>query len=255
MGREPRPSHRGAISGRVPDGTAAPLPRRRPRDSQRSRVYRAETPLPGLRLADLDACAGYAAGVAASPWWSARFPHLHPGRLPRFRPGRGARQAFYREEEHPGGTVATITLPRRYRTAGVVLHEMAHWALAEATDLPQHGRTFARLLLDASTEFLGADAGEALAASYKGEKVRVARPPRRGPDGRYQYGWDERLRLGRDRPLRVSFTPPGGRPSEVHGVLTGRERGSSVLVLRAGHDRSTGTVRVPVTAVWRVLPG
>jgi len=239
----------------MPDGVAEPAARRRPRDSQRSRVYRAETPLPGRPLPDLRSCELYAADVAGSSWWGARFPHLQPGRLPRFRPGRGARQAFYREEIHDHGVVSTITLPRRYRTAGVVLHEMAHWALAEATDLPQHGRTFARLLLDASTEFLGREAGAALAESYAGEKVRVARPPRAGPDGLLHYGWDERLRLGRDRSLRIGYTPPGARPSELHGVLTGRERGSSVLVVRPHHGRPVERVRVPVSSVWRVRPG
>jgi len=239
----------------MPAGDAPAAARRRPRDAQRSRVYRAETPLPGHALPELGRCESYAASIASSAWWTQRFPHLHAGRLPRFRPGRGARQAFYREEIHGPTVESTITLPRRYRTAGVVLHEMAHWALAEATDLPQHGRTFARLLLDATGEFLGTEAGAALAGSYAGEKVRVGRPARRGPDGRYHYGWDERLRLGRDRSLRISFTPRGGRASEVHGVLTGRERGSSVLVVRPHHGHGIARVRVPVTEVWRVRPG
>lgn len=239
----------------VPPADDPSFGRRRPRDAQRSRVYRAETPLPGPRLPDLDHCEQYAESVTGSPWWRARFPAHHAGRLPRFRPGNGARQAFYREEHHPRGVVATITLPRRYRTAGVVLHEMAHWALADAYDLPQHGRTFARLLLDASTEFLGAEAGAALAASYRAERVRIARPPRRGPDGRLHYGWDERLRLGRERSLRISFTPVGGAPGEAHGILTGRERGSSVLVLRPHDRRFAGAVRIPVSTVWMVRAG
>ena len=32
---------------------------------------------------------------------------------------------------------------------GVVLHELVHWALAHAPDLPHHGSTFARVLVDA----------------------------------------------------------------------------------------------------------
>ena len=84
----------------------------------------------------------------------ARFPEHGLAEAPRLRPGKGARQAFYRED--PGRP--TITLPRRYRTIGVVLHELVHWALKDAHDLPVHGRTFTRLLLDATAEFGGAGA-------------------------------------------------------------------------------------------------
>ena len=71
----------------------------------------------------------FAERVVGSLWWAARFPDSGLGDVPRFRPGNGARQAFYRED--PGGP--TITLPRRYRTKGVVLHELVHWALAAST--------------------------------------------------------------------------------------------------------------------------
>src|SRR6476620_12485225 len=109
-----------------------------PRDAQRSRVYRAETPLGGRRLPTLPDCAAFVDDVVGSLWWVARFPEHDLAKAPILRPGNGARQAFYREDPgHP-----TITLPRRYRTVGVVLHELVHWALADAHDLPNHGRTF-----------------------------------------------------------------------------------------------------------------
>ena len=34
----------------------------------------------------------------------------------------------------------------------VVLHELAHWALHDQPDLPNHGSTFARLVLDATAD-------------------------------------------------------------------------------------------------------
>ena len=71
-------------------------------------------------------------GSSGTLWWEARFPRPRPRRVPGFRPGHGARQAFFREDD--GGP--TITLPRRYRTKGVVLHELVHWALADDVDLP-----------------------------------------------------------------------------------------------------------------------
>src|SRR6478609_5027063 len=114
----------------APGGRPA-TPRRRPRDAQRSRVYLAETPLPASPLPGLDACA--------------RFVDRDLASVPRLRPGQGARQAFFRVED----TGPTITLPRRYRTKGVVLHELTHWALGIDSGLPHHGRTFARVLLDA----------------------------------------------------------------------------------------------------------
>ncbi len=176
-------------------------PARRPRDAQRRRVYLAETPLPSSPLPGIDACAGFVDKVVGSLWWHERFPDRDLGGAPRLRPGNGARQAFYREEP----TGPTITLPRRYRTKAVVLHELSHWALGIDSGLPHHGRTFARVLLDGVHEFLGPERGDALATSYREHGVHVGKPPRRGPDGRLHYGWDERLRLGKGRALEVRY--------------------------------------------------
>src|ERR1700674_30526 len=115
-----------------------------PRDTQRARVYRAELPLPSSPLPGLDACARFADRVVGTLWWQARFPHLTLDRLPRLRPGNGARTAFFSDSERG----PSITLPRRYRTKGIVLHELIHWALHDQPDLPSHGATFTRLVLD-----------------------------------------------------------------------------------------------------------
>jgi putative metallohydrolase (TIGR04338 family) len=221
-----------------------PSAARRPRDAQRRRVYLAETPLPSSPLPGLDACARFVDRVVGTLWWHERFPDRDLGHVPRLRPGQGARQAFYREEEDG----PTITLPRRYRTKAVVLHELAHWALGIDSGLPHHGRTFARVLLDAFGEFLGPDRADALAASYREHGVHVARPPRVAPDGRLHYGCDERLRLGKGRLLTVSTTVDGA-VHELSGMFHGYERGSSVLrfVMLDGNF-----ARVPATAVWSV---
>ena len=174
--------------------TAADEPRR-PRDAQRARVYRAETDVPSSPLPGLPACARFAEKVVGSLWWTARFPDQGLGGLPRFRPGNGARQAFYREEP----TGPTITLPRRYRTKGVVLHELVHWALAATPDVAHHGTTFARVLVDATTEFCGPERADQLAAAYAAEGVRIGAPATVDPDGRLAYGADEQRRLARSR--------------------------------------------------------
>jgi putative metallohydrolase (TIGR04338 family) len=164
-----------------------------PRDTQRSRVYRAESRLASSPLPGLDACARFAGRVVGTLWWTQRFPDRDLGALPRFRPGNGARRAFFREEcDDP-----SITLPRRYRTKGVVLHELTHWALGLGDGLAPHGETFARVLLDLTTEFAGTDAAAALRDAFRAERVRIAAPACAAPDGWLRYGDDERARRAR----------------------------------------------------------
>jgi putative metallohydrolase (TIGR04338 family) len=226
------------------DRAKTPTARRQPRDAQRTRVYLAETPLPSSPLPGLDACAHFVDRVVGTLWWHERFPERDLGSVPRLRPGNGARQAFYREEADG----PTITLPRRYRTKGVVLHELTHWALGMGSGLPHHGRTFARVLLDATAEFCGAQRAAELLASYRLHAVHVAKPPRVGPDGRLHYGWDERLRLNKGRPLTVS-TSVDGVTNDVSGRFEGYERGASVLrFITFDGD----VVRLPTNTVWSV---
>jgi putative metallohydrolase (TIGR04338 family) len=144
------------------------------------------SPLPGL-----PACQVFMERVVGSLWWHARFPAHSLDRIPRLRPGHGARRAFYAEDDD--GT--SITLPRRYRTKGVVLHELAHWAMSDDHDLPNHGSTFTRILLDATDEFLGPERADALERAYREERVRVGEPPVADRDGHLHYGTDERARL------------------------------------------------------------
>lgn len=212
-----------------------------PRDAQRSRVYRAESPLTVRQLRGLAQCGAFADAVVGSLWWQVRFPDLGLGAVPRLRPGNGARTAFYRVE--PGGP--TITLPRRYRTAAVVLHELSHWALDDQFDLPNHGHTFTRLLLDATLEFGGDECADALRAAYDEEGVHVGPPPRLGPDGIWRYGADERLRLGRGERLTVHVLDAPA----VTGRFTGTERRGTVLVLRTDDGRIE---RVPKRLVFDV---
>jgi putative metallohydrolase (TIGR04338 family) len=230
---------------------------RRPRDAQRRRVYLAETPLPASPLAGLDACARFVDRVVGTFWWHERFPERDLASVPRLRPGQGARQAFYREDDDG----PTITLPRRYRTKAVVLHELVHWAFGIDSGLPHHGRTFARALLDAVGEFCSPERGAELAASYRAQGVHVGKPPRRGPDDRLHYGWDERLRLGKGRVLDVSYRDPDGEPRALRARFDGYERGASRLRFLPpvdGHDSALGVapppaaIVIPTSAVWAV---
>jgi putative metallohydrolase (TIGR04338 family) len=217
---------------------------RAPRDAQRRRVYLAESPMPSSPLPGLDACARFVDRVVGTLWWEQRFPDRHLGAVPRLRPGNGARQAFYREEP----TGPTITLPRRYRTKGVVLHELVHWALGLESGLPAHGRTFARVLLDVTHEHCGAARAAELSSSYRLHRVNVGKAARTGPDGRVRYGWDERLHLGRGRTVVVSHTS-GGEPCRVVGRFDRYERGASIVPLVADDGAVT---RVATASIYDV---
>ncbi len=220
---------------------------RPPRDAQRRRVYLAETPLGGRRLRDLPACEEHAALVVGSLWWTLRFPARDLGHLPRFRPGNGARQAFFRvDAEGP-----SITLPRRYRTHGVVLHELAHWALADEHELAAHGATFARLLLDATIAFEGEATAAALAAAYREHNVRLGAPPRPGPDGVLRYGWDERLSRARGQRVQISYGRPGEPDALASGALEGMAGRGRSRAVRIRTDAAEQLL-VPLAAVWDV---
>jgi putative metallohydrolase (TIGR04338 family) len=211
-------------------------------------VYLAETPLPASPLAGLDACARFVDRVVGTFWWHERFPDRDLASVPRLRPGNGARQAFYREDDDG----PTITLPRRYRTKSVVLHELVHWAFGIESGLPHHGRTFARALLDAVDEFCGPERAGELAGSFREHGVHVGKPPRRGPDGSLHYGWDERLRLGKGKVLAVSYLDARSDDCTLEATFIGYERGSSVLRFTRTVATSPTTIRLPTKAVWSV---
>jgi putative metallohydrolase (TIGR04338 family) len=226
--------------------SVAVAPPRVPRDAQRKRLYQAEHPLPSSPLPGLDACGGFADKVVGTLWWYARFPDHRLDRIPRLRPGHGARQALYREDDDG----PTITLPRRYRTKGVMLHELAHWAMSEDDDLPHHGRTFARLLLDMTLEYAGPDRAALLAQSYREHKVHVGKPPLVGPDSRLRYGWDERLRLRKGETLAICHVGRGGAPIASTGVYEGNDRSGKVLRVRVG--AAARPLRIPLSSVWDI---
>ncbi len=208
------------------------------------------SPLPGL-----DACAVFIDRVVGTLWWQARFPEKTLDQAPRLRPGNGARQAFFRPgDDAPGHNAAdpdpSITLPRRYRTKGVVLHELTHWALWDEPLIPHHGSTFARVHLDLTAEFLGAERASLLEAQYRAERVRTGHAPRVGPDGRIHYGWDERLRLGRGHRFEFRYRDARSDDNRVTAVLTMRARSGHELVL----DATDGPERLPTASVWSVRP-
>ncbi len=152
------------------------------------RVYRAEHGLRGALLPQLGDCRTYLSAVVGDPWWADRFPGLDELALPDFRPGHGARRAFYRLELAPphGTGRPSITLPRSYRTQHVVLHEAAHWALDQRTDLAVHGPAFVRLLVDLTERYRGTRAVNVLSEHLGTQRVTVG-PPAIRTDAGWRY--------------------------------------------------------------------
>jgi len=73
----------------------------------------------------------------------------------------------------------------------------------------------------------------------------VAKPPRRGPDGRLRYGWDERLRIHRGDLVMIRHDD-----AETVGVMTRFERSGATVVL----DRDGVPARVETKTIWAVEP-
>ncbi|MDW8125400.1 MAG: hypothetical protein RMJ04_11560 [Geminicoccaceae bacterium] len=144
--------------------------RGRPRDHQRSRVYRFEEEriFPGRdALMDLDACRALVDAVFR--WAEAGRVHEPDWAPPRVTDGRGRR--------HACGSRAVVKLPRWARTAPVVLHECAHGLAGDG-----HGPRFVAAYVALLERFLGMDgAGLRAALARAGIACGEARwSPERG---------------------------------------------------------------------------
>lgn len=110
-------------------------PARRPRDSQRAKLYRAEDEVnPGRRLPTVDKLQAFVDDVAGSDWFLARWGP----RTFEVRPGHGHRRAT-------ADANGVLQMPRWARAEVVVLHEMAHCLTPVA--FAAHGPEYAGVLL------------------------------------------------------------------------------------------------------------
>ena len=121
---------------------------------------------------------------------------------------------------------------------------------ASSTGYPAHGRTFARVLLDATHEFCGAERAErARGVVPRCSACTSASRRASGPTGGVHYGWDERLHLGRGRTLAVFTCSVACRVARI-GRFDRYERGSSVVPLV---DELEGTVvRIATADIYDV---
>lgn len=152
------------------------------RDSQRSKVYKAERELPEFHEAPhfphIESVKSYVLRVQNHPALIKKYgeflsPHIHVG------DGRARRSA--------GGNAQGIWMPKWSRKKIVILHELAHvissrkyrvrWVGTTADKIAGHGWQFCEVYLDLVRAMLGNANAEALKASFKKNKVRF-RPKR-----------------------------------------------------------------------------
>jgi len=152
-----------------------PPPQKRPRDSQRSRLYSAERvlsnrdehgqPCGSVDWTTVAEVQAFVDRVTRSRWWKSR---SRVGKIV-VKDGRGGMSA--RAYRSRGQSV--IAIPRWARTRRVVLHELSHhltpWTAAA------HGNLFAANLVDLVRRWMGPDEAEALKESFRQAKVRHRR--------------------------------------------------------------------------------
>ena len=134
--------------------------RPRPRDSQRARLYRAESSLDhGRRLPTVDRMQAWVDALCATDWFAARWGR----RTFDVRPGHGHRRAT--ADEH-----GVLQMPKWARTELVLLHEVAHcltpWTFAG------HGPEYAGVLLTLTRRGMGPATAQRLEDAFARERVR-----------------------------------------------------------------------------------
>lgn len=148
----------------------------RERDSQRSKLYKAEKVLESMsaRLETVPEMDAFLKKVLSRAPIQARYGRVIQREIV-VRDGRRCRNAL--------GGVNWIKMPRWSRTQYIVLHEAAHSITQRKFGLgvAAHGWQYAGVYLDLVRFGMGPAAGEALKASFKAHKVRFTEPRKRAP--------------------------------------------------------------------------
>ena len=149
---------------------------KRPRDSQRSRLYAAEKAAFGdprdcaLRLASMRELQDYVAAAVTDDWFRAEFGRFASLRV---KDGRGTRHAYSAYDPHSGRVL--LSFPRWARTRPVVLHELGHAASVQRHGMiAAHGPEFAAVFLQLAGRYLGEPAARCLRDAYRAHRVRYA---------------------------------------------------------------------------------
>jgi len=157
----------------------------RPRDSQRSKVYKAETAhslwFDEALFDSVGDVQRWVDSICKSRWFKNRFPRyaLDPKSLMKYGrsadgikvlDGRGRRRAC-------GLRRGFIKLPIWTRTDLHILHEIAH--VVTTTKVASHGREFCANYLALVRQFMGKEEANELRECFKRHKVKYTRPARK----------------------------------------------------------------------------
>lgn len=144
---------------------------KRPRDTQRSKLYAAEREAFGQPKEELslDTTVAFVRQVWRSPWTARKFQIARYSEPPYVADGRGTTAAR--------GSLRRLNLPRWSRNKVVILHELAHALTWHRETFAAHGREFAAVFLELVSHWLGVDAAKRLRAAFRAKRVRY-RPKR-----------------------------------------------------------------------------
>lgn len=150
---------------------------REERDSQRSRVYKADDslkpfaePLPSVKDVERFVKHVWQSKRLHNEWTKCR-----PDWLPYVKDGRRCRRAL--------GGAGGITIPRWARSSDIVLHELSHTITQRhfGRIVAGHGWQYCSIYLKLALWFMSREAHDALKASFKTHKVRFTEPRKRPP--------------------------------------------------------------------------
>jgi putative metallohydrolase (TIGR04338 family) len=194
------------------------------RDSQRSKVYAAESFLKGVgkQYPSVEDVKARILQILDFAYIKDNFHSLE--RLRKnvvVRPGKGARKASYREWG------VTFTMPIWARHEYVILHEMAHMLDSHRNEYKgtvqnsaSHGWLFTLTLLDLVRTVMGVKAYNDLKASFKKHKVRYTRPrAKRAITDEQRQALRERVAKARATKVRwrYGFHIPGSNTYRIVG--------------------------------------
>lgn len=143
------------------------------RDSQRIRVYRANSAVLGAPLPHMDDVRMFIHSVITSDLWKNLFPDPHVWKVPTLKPGTGARSAHV--SWHHDGRIE-IVFPRAYRFSTYVLHELAHYGIGAHAHVAAHGPEFVGAWMTLVREFCNTRTTQALERAISREKVATKSP-------------------------------------------------------------------------------
>jgi putative metallohydrolase (TIGR04338 family) len=141
---------------------------KRPRDSQRSKCYEAEEKVSrGDVYTSLAQIKQYLARIFATQWLKKRYPEAMRFEV---RDGRSHRRAKGSGRDN----TCFLNLPRDFRYQLIILHELAHGLcqLRYGRTVAGHGREFCAIYYSLVVRFMGRDAGAALAAAFREQRVK-----------------------------------------------------------------------------------